>query len=77
LGRASELYGAIGAIIVTLGWFFIAGRAIVLAMALNAVVYERFGSISKVVFALPLLRILPRQSARIRRLFALDVALDP
>ena len=47
LGRASELYGAIGATIVTLGWFFIAGRAIVLAKAINAVVDERFGSISR------------------------------
>ena len=44
--RASELYGAIGITLVTLGWFFFAGRAIVLSMALNAVLYERFGSIS-------------------------------
>ncbi len=58
--RASELYGAIGTTIVTLGWFFIIGRTIVLAMSINAVVYERFGSISQFVFSLPLLRALPR-----------------
>ena len=46
--RASELYGAIGATVVTLGWFFIAGRAIVLANALNAAVFERFGSVTVV-----------------------------
>ena len=50
--RASQLYGAIGTTIVTLGWFFILGRAIVLAMAVNAVIYERFGSISQFVFSL-------------------------
>ncbi len=72
LGRASQLYGAIGATIVTLGWFFFAGRAIVFAMAVNAVVFERFGSISQVVFALPVVRILPRRSAWIRRFFDLE-----
>jgi uncharacterized BrkB/YihY/UPF0761 family membrane protein len=72
LGRASQLYGAIGATIVTLGWFFFAGRAIVLGMAVNAVVHERFGSISQVFFALPVVRILPRRSAWIRRFFDLE-----
>lgn len=72
LGRASELYGAIGTTIVTLGWFFILGRAMVIGMALNAVIHERFGSISRVVFALPILRILPRRSPRLRRFFELD-----
>ncbi len=72
IGRASELYGAVGATIVTLGWFFILGRVIVVAMALNAVVHERFGSISQFVVSLPLLRIVARRSAWIRRYFGLD-----
>jgi uncharacterized BrkB/YihY/UPF0761 family membrane protein len=72
LGRASELYGAIGTTIVTLGWFFILGRAMVLAMTVNAVIHERFGTISQFVFSLPVLRILPRKSAWIRRFFDLD-----
>jgi len=71
LGRASELYGAIGTTIVTLGWFFILGRGTVLAMELNAVIYERYGSISQVLFSLPLLRVLARKSARVRRFFGL------
>lgn len=70
--RASELYGAIGVTVVTLSWFFILGRAIVAAMELNAVVYERYGSVSAVVFALPGLRVLPRRSPRLRRYFALE-----
>ena len=60
----------------TLGWFFILGRVIVFAMELNAVTYERFGSISTFVFSLPGIRMLPRRSARLRRFFALDPGLD-
>ncbi len=71
LDRASQLYGAIGTTIVTLGWFFILGRGIVLAMDLNAAIYERYGSISQVVFSLPFFRILARRSARVRRFFGL------
>jgi hypothetical protein len=38
------------------------------------VIYERFGSISQFVFGLPVVRILPRKSAWIRRFFDLDPA---
>lgn len=72
IGQASELYGAIGTTLVTLGWFFVLGRAMVLAMALDAVVHERFGTISQAVFSLPVVRSLPRWSAWIRRVFDLD-----
>ncbi len=72
LDRASQLYGAIGATVVTLGWFFILGRGIVLAMELNAAIYERYGSISQVVFSLPFFRVLARRSARVRRFFGLQ-----
>ena len=40
-------------------------------MALNAVIYERLGSVSTVVFGLPLLRLLPATSTRIARFFGL------
>jgi uncharacterized BrkB/YihY/UPF0761 family membrane protein len=72
IGRASEFSGAIGTTIVTLGWFFIAGRAIVVAMCLDAVIHERFGTISRLVFAMPVLRLLARRSAWIRRFFGLE-----
>jgi uncharacterized BrkB/YihY/UPF0761 family membrane protein len=72
LSRASQLYGAMGTVIVTLGWFFIVARAIVLSMSLNAVLFERFGSISTFVFELPVLRILPRRWAWFRRFFQLE-----
>jgi uncharacterized BrkB/YihY/UPF0761 family membrane protein len=70
--RASQLYGAIGTTLVTLGWFFILGRAIVLAMTLDSVLYERYGSVASIVFALPGLRLIPRHSRRVRRFFQLD-----
>jgi membrane protein len=76
IGRASALYGAIGTAIVTLGWFFFLGRSVVLAMAVNATVHERYGSISDVVFGLPVIRLLPPRSATVRRIFGLDTA-DP
>lgn len=72
LGRASQLYGALATTIVTLGWFFFLGRAMVFAMSLNAVIYERFGSISQFVFGLPVVRVLPRKSRWIRDFFDLD-----
>ena len=75
LDRASQLYGSIGAAVVTLGWFFFLARAIVLAMALDAVIHERFGRVSQFVFSLPVLRVLGRWS-RVRRLFDLDRELD-
>jgi uncharacterized BrkB/YihY/UPF0761 family membrane protein len=72
LDRTSALYGAIGTTIVTLGWFFLVGRGMVLGMSLNAVIYERFGSISQFVFGLPVVRVLPRKSAWIRDFFDLE-----
>ena len=72
MGRASELYGAVGTTIVTLGWFFILGRVMVIAMCLDAVIHERFGTIARLVFSLPLLRTLARKSAWIRRFFKLE-----
>ena len=69
---ASELYGAIGVTIVTLGWFFIVGRAIVLSLVVDAVVYERYGSISQLVFSLPLFRRLPQRWEWFRRTFQLE-----
>jgi uncharacterized BrkB/YihY/UPF0761 family membrane protein len=71
IGHASQLYGAFGTTVVTLGWFFILGRAIIIAMEVNAAIYDRYGSISQVVFSLPLLRTLARRSSRVRRFFGL------
>lgn len=76
LDHASQLYGAFGATVVTLGWFFILGRAIIIAMELNAALYDRYGSISQIAFSLPALRTLARRSARVRRFFDLTDPTD-
>ena len=72
LNHANRLYGSIGAAIAILGWFFILARAITISFDLNAVVAERYGSISEVLFALPLLRSIPRRSARLSAYFSLE-----
>ena len=76
LSRASALYGTFGATIVTLGWFFILGRAIVLGIVCNAVIHERFGSIANFVFSWPVIRLL-RKSKLVRRVFDLEEVTAP
>jgi len=71
LGRASQLYGAFGTTVATLGWFFILGRAIIVSIELNAAVYDSYGSVSHLAFSLPVLRIMARRSRRVRRFFDL------
>ncbi len=75
LSRASALYGTFGATIVTLGWFFILGRAIILGIVVDAVIHERFGRITNFVFSWPLIRLL-RRSSIVRRVFGLDERAD-
>jgi uncharacterized BrkB/YihY/UPF0761 family membrane protein len=70
--HASALYGSIGVTVVTLGWFFFLGRVLVLSMTINAVVYERIGSVSIFIFGLPVLRTLPRRWPRVAHLIGLD-----
>lgn len=77
LSQSSSLYGGLAASITTLGWFFFVGRTVVFAMSVNAVLFERFGSISQVVFGLPVVRILPRRSPRLRAFFGLDGSVTP
>jgi uncharacterized BrkB/YihY/UPF0761 family membrane protein len=75
--RSSELYGAIGVSIATLGWFYILGRVIAYSFALNAIVFERVGSVSGAVFALPLVRAIPRRYPSVATYFDLDHSGEP
>ena len=72
LARASQVYGAIGASLVTLGWLFIMSRVMVLSLAVNAVIHERFGGVSQFVFSLPGLRWLATRSEWLRQFFDLE-----
>ncbi len=73
VGRASSLYGNLGIAVVTLGALFIIGRLVIGAAVVNAVVFERFGSIALFVFGIPGIRRLPRRYLVVARFFALDV----
>jgi len=77
IDSSSSLYGAIGLAVTLLGWFFIIGRTLAFAFAMNAVVYEQIGSVSQVVFGLPGLRLLPRRFRGLARFFDLDVPPKP
>ncbi len=54
---ASDLYGGVGIAVVALGWLFIFGRSLSFAFSVNAALFERFGSLSTPIFALPVLRV--------------------
>lgn len=79
--KASSIYGSIGVAIAALGWFFFLGRALAFSFTVNAVVYERLGSVSAVVFGLPGLRTIPRKVPAVGRFFDLegfrDLAAEP
>ncbi len=74
ISGASDLYGGIGVAVVALGWLFIVGRTLSFAFSVNAALFDRFGSLSQGIFSLPVLRILPRNSAALRSYFGLDDA---
>ncbi len=72
VNNASQLYGQLGVLVAFLGWFFFLGRSIAFACALNAVIYERVGSVSTVFFGLPVVRLIPQRVPAVGRYFALD-----
>ena len=76
VATASDLYGGVGIAVVALGWLFIFGRTLSFAFSVNAALFERFGSLSTPIFALPVLRLLPRHSRWIREYFALPDEAD-
>ncbi len=72
VNNASQLYGQLGVLVAFLGWFFFLGRSIAFACALNAVIYERVGSLSTVFFGLPVIRQIPQRMPAVSRYFALE-----
>jgi uncharacterized BrkB/YihY/UPF0761 family membrane protein len=72
LDGVTALAGGVGTAVVTLGYMFLIGRVMATSFILDAVVYERIGSVSELVFALPGLRRLPQRSPRLRHYFDLD-----
>ena len=73
--RASDLTGSMGVTVAALGYLFLVGRIMAASLILSAVVWERLGTITGVVFGLPVLRRLSARSPRLTHFF--DLTLPP
>jgi hypothetical protein len=72
IDRASEFAGNLGWTIATLGYMFLIGRLMASSLILNATVWERLGSVSTLVFGLPVLRRIPQRFHSVGRFFDLE-----
>jgi len=72
IANASRVMGTAGITVAALGYMFLIGRLMAASLVVNAVLWERFGSVSEFVFGLPLVRRLPRRFPRLAAMFDLD-----
>jgi hypothetical protein len=71
ISRSSSTMGSIGFAVAVLGYLFFIGRIMAASLILDAVMFEKFGSLSELVFALPVLRAIPRRWPKVRHFFDL------
>jgi hypothetical protein len=71
IASASEVMGSIGLTVASLGYLFVIGRLMAATLVLNAVLFERLGSLSELFFSLPLVRRIPRRFPRVQVFFDL------
>ena len=69
IARSTDTLGDLASVVATLGWFFLIGRLASGSFVVSAVTFERFGSLSRTVFALPVVRVLPRRIPRLAAYF--------
>lgn len=72
VARTSATFGNLAATVAVLGHFFFVGRIMAASFVVCAVTYERFGSLSQVVFGWPIIHRLPRRYPSLARYFSLD-----
>jgi len=72
LEHSTAMSGTLGVSVAALGYMFLIGRIMVSSLILDAVVFDRVGSISELVFALPVLNRVPRRFPSVARFFDLD-----
>lgn len=77
IAGASETMGAMGLAVAALGYLFLIGRIMAGTIVVNAVLWERFGSISAWAFSLPGVRRLPARYPKVARFFDLERGDDP
>ena len=70
--RTTDTFGELAVTVATLGNFFFIGRIMASSFVTTAVVYERWGSLSGLVFELPGLRRMAAKSPKLRAFFSLD-----
>ncbi|MET0901675.1 MAG: hypothetical protein ABWZ52_00410 [Acidimicrobiales bacterium] len=73
IARTTDTYGDMATTIAVLGNLFILGRIMTASFSVSAVTYERFGSLSQLLFSLPGVRRLPRRYPKLAEYFSLDV----
>ena len=71
IARTSDTFGSLAGTVAALGNFFFIGRIMAASFVISAVAFERFGSLSQLVFGLPLVNRLPRRYRWLAR-FSLD-----
>lgn len=77
LERSSAVAGGVGTTVAILGSMFLVGRVLASSFVVNAVVYERLGSISAPLFGLPVIRRLPGRFPALVRWFDLPSSGGP
>jgi uncharacterized BrkB/YihY/UPF0761 family membrane protein len=70
--RTVDTYGDLAVTLAVLGNLFILGRLMTASFTFVAVTYERFGSLSQMIFDLPVVRRLPRRYPKLAAFFSLD-----
>lgn len=73
VARTSDTFGDLATTVATLGNFFFIGRIMASSFILSAVTFERWGSVSQVLFDLPGARNIARRSQKLQRYFSLTV----
>ncbi|MGN6694544.1 MAG: YhjD/YihY/BrkB family envelope integrity protein [Aquihabitans sp.] len=73
LAQTSKLAGQLGTSMVALGYLFLVGRLMAVSFIIDAVVFERVGSLSRFLFGLPLVRAIPRRYPVVAHFFDLPV----
>ena len=73
VARTVDTYGDLAVTLAILGNLFILGRLMTASFTFTAVTYERFGSLSHLIFGLPGVRRLPRRYQWLADFFSLDV----
>lgn len=72
VARTTDTLGALAGTIAVLGNLFAIGRLFTIGLVVNAVIHERYGSITGVVFSLPVVRRLPERFPALVDYFGLD-----